>query len=1225
VDAGEDTSICDHMFTFSATQPLIGYAEWSIISGAGYNISRTDPHSIVSGLAQGQNIFSWSVNNNGCVSYDTVIITNNLPTESEAGPNQFINSDNTNLNAHNPSTGSGKWSLMSGSATISDRYKYNTLVTALGKGRNIFEWMITHTGCISTDTVIIENVLTDTTDAGTNQIICSSTTRLNAKNPYPGYGEWSIKRGSATFANNNLYNTYAYNLAQGENVLVWTAYLNGTTSDSVIIINDLPTTANAGVNLSICADSVNLNANLPYIGTGLWSTVSGSGVFKNANSNIALVRDIAQGNNNFRWTITNGTCTSSSTVTIVNNTPTEAEAGFDIVTCEDTIVLNPNIPTFGIGSWSVISGSARFTANVARDLSTNNNHLVYSIINAGCYSRDTMVVTSHKPTIARAGSDMSLCHDSALMVANAPVTGTGLWSLQSGSAAIENISIGSTIVRNLGSGSNAFRWTITYLECSSYDDVIISNDYVPANAGADQVLCSDRTILEANDPGYSQGFWTLTGGATGATIVDPAAPNSTVQNLAKGTNILRWTISKNSCISYDEVLIVNNLPTRAFAGEDEYLCSGMANLRAGTVLNGQGTWSILSGSGNFNDIHDPVSPVNNLGAGTNILRWTTENAGCILTDEVVINNNLPGNVYAGLDQSLCADNTSLYANPSSNGTGTWSVIKGSATLADNKLYNSIAYNLGNGRNILKWTVATTGCAVTDSVVITNNLPTVAVAGSDFPVCNSQGNLIANTPLYGAGEWSLVSGAGIISNPGSPRTGISDLALGNNLLTWTITNQNCTSSDDILITNNSPTIADAGSDVEVCGSTAILYANSPMVGYGYWEVISGTGDFADSLNYNTTVSGLNFGENTLRWTTQNGNCSTIDEIAIVNNISYVYAGDDRVVYEDKTILSGNNPGSGAGEWLLLAGAGAIGLPGSFTSPVASLGAGLNTFEWTITNGTCTARDQVIINYKVMPKVGFIADKTDGCPGLTVAFVNTTRYGITYRWDMGDGTVSADVNPSYTYYYPGEYIVKLTAFGPDNKTVSSSALITVQRPPVADFQFAPDTAFVNKAIRCYDYSYGTSVYSWDFGDNERSNEANPMHYYKTSGEFIITLMVASEYGCTDTFSRNIFVAEDGLIIFPNAFTPNPNGSNEGYYTENDRNNDVFHPYHENVAEFHMEIYSRWGVMLYETDDINIGWDGYYKGSLLARDVYIWKANGKYVSRSEFFKTGTVVLIK
>lgn len=1226
IEAGNDTSICDHIYRFNAVLPTAGTGQWSITYGSGYNINRYDPNSLVSGLSQGRNIFRWSVNHNGCVSYDSVIITNNSPTESDAGPDQRIHADNTNLNANNPAIGTGAWSLLSGSANITDRLAYNTLVTGIGKGRNIFEWMITHMGCVSADTVVIENILTDTTDAGPNQVICSSTVRLNAKNPYPGYGEWSVKRGSANFADNSQYNTYAYNLAQGENVLVWTAYLNGTTSDSVIIINDMPTTANAGVNLSICADSVNLNANLPYIGSGQWSVISGAGTFDDATKNVTRVSNLARGNNNFKWTITNGTCTSSSVVTITNNTPTDAEAGFDAVTCEDSLVLLPNTPTFGIGEWSVYSGAAKFSGNLAYDLGRDENHLVYSIRNAGCYSRDTIVITSHKPTTARSGADQSVCRDSVLIVANQPVTGAGSWTLQSGSATLDDMSSSSTYARDLAPGENVFRWTITYMECMSYDDVMISNDFVQADAGADQVMCADRTTLQANDPGYSQGFWTIAGAANGADILDPHTPNSVVENLSPGANVLRWTVTKNSCISYDEVTLTNNLPTRAFAGEDMYLCRDEQQLRANTITQGTGTWSVLSGSGSFSGLNNPLALVSDLGPGANILRWTSENEGCTTTDEVVIYNNLPADVYAGLDQELCADSTVLYANPPSLGKGYWSVLQGSAVFDDPLQYNTAVSLLRNGINKLKWTVATTGCSVTDTVQISNNLPSVAVAGSDFAVCNSMGTLSANTPMYGTGEWSLMSGSGSIADRTLPRTTISELALGENIVVWTITNKNCSSSDELMITNNSPSIAEAGEDAEVCGETAVLYANSPVVGYGYWQVMSGKGDFADSLSFNTTIDGLNFGENTLRWTTQNGTCLTIDEITVTNNLAYVYAGEDKDTYEPRVMLSGNNPASGTGEWILVAGAGTVEVPSGFTTLVTSLGAGMNTFEWTITNGSCVARDQVVINYKVMPKAGFATDATEGCPGTTIEFYNTTQYGTTYRWDMGDGTFTTDVNPMHTYNYAGQYKVNMIAYGPDNRNVTVDTLITIHSNPVARFYFRPDTAFVNKPVRCYDDdSYNASVYHWDFGDNQYASESNPLHNYSSSGSYTITLIVTSEFGCTDTISQEIYVAEDGLLVFPNAFTPDPSGPSGGFYDENDRTNNVFFPYHENIAEYHLEIYSRWGVLLFESDDINMGWDGYYKGQLLAKDVYVWKVTGKYVSGTDFMRTGTVLLVR
>lgn len=1226
VEAGNDTSICDHIYRFEAVKPLTGKGKWSIVSGAGYNIDRYNPNSLVSGLSKGINIFKWTVEHNGCSSYDTVIITNNLPSEAEAGKDQFLDSDNTNLSATIPEIGTGEWTLLNGSAVISNPSLQNTQVSNLGRGQNIFEWTVTHKGCISRDTVVIYNSVVDSTDAGPNQVICSNATKLSAKNPYPGYGEWTVKRGSATFDDNSVYNTGVSNLMPGENVLIWTQYLNGITSDSVVIINNLPTSSLAGVSRAVCSDTVTLNANLPYIGTGEWTIVSGSGKFDNPNSNSTRVSDLARGRNDFKWKITNGTCSSSSVVTITNNNPSPAQAGFDVVTCEDSLVLNPEIPTFGTAEWSVYRGSGKFKGNVVYDLGKDENELIYSVRQNGCYSRDTLKITSHKPTSARLGADQSICIDSAIIIGNKPVTGIGTWTIQSGSAIIRDIHSASTLAKNIGPGENIFRWTINYHECSSFDEMIVSNDFVKANAGEDQTGCFDRTVLQANDPGYSSGMWTVLGGSTGASILNPKAPNSTVENLAPGKNILRWTITKNACISYDEVIITNNRPTRAFAGEDAFLCTDELKLRANPVTKGTGTWSVLSGKGSFSDDHDPNATVRGLAPGINVLRWTSENEGCVSTDEVIVANNLPVNVYAGLNQQLCDDSTVLYANPPELGKGSWSVLKGAATFAQPDFYNTTVTGLSNGVNILIWTVSTTGCSAADTVVITNNMATKAIAGSDFSVCNSSGNLNANIPRHGTGLWTLISGAGTIGDPGSASTVIEDLALGSNILQWTITNGDCISSDQLTIKNNSPTIAEAGESHVVCGETSILYANHPAVGTGYWSVISGSGVVEDSLSFNTTVRGLNFGENTLRWTTRNGDCYTSDDITITNNLAYVYAGEDQVVYEPAAVLTGNNPGSGAGRWILIAGIGNLDDETNFTTQISDIGAGLNTFEWSITNGSCTARDQVVIDFRVMPEVGFTVNRTEGCPGMTVDFVNTTKYGTTYLWDMGDGSFSTEVNPRHEFRYTGTFPVKLTAFGPDNKTVTADTVIYVYTKPVADFQFAPDTGIVNKPVRFYNGSFaGASIFLWDFNDGEYSTDENPVHYYRKSGDFDVTLIVNSGFGCADTTTKSINVTEDGIIIFPNAFTPDPNGPNGGIYSDNDYSNDIFHPYYENVVEYRLEIYSRWGVLLFETDDIRKGWDGYYKGKLLERDVYVWKATGKYVSGTPFLKTGNLLLIR
>ncbi|MBA7547594.1 hypothetical protein ES705_40023 [subsurface metagenome] len=98
----------------------------------------------------------------------------------------------------------------------------------------------------------------------------------------------------------------------------------------------------------------------------------------------------------------------------------------------------------------------------------------------------------------------------------------------------------------------------------------------------------------------------------------------------------------------------------------------------------------------------------------------------------------------------------------------------------------------------------------------------------------------------------------------------------------------------------------------------------------------------------------------------------------------------------------------------------------------------------------------------------------------------------------------------------------------------------------------------------------------------------------------------------------------IEFPNAFTPNSNGPTNGYYTPGLPNNDVFYPVYKNIVEYHLRIFNRRGELIFESNDINRGWDGYINDRLAAQGVYVWKARGKYSNGENFVKFGNIMLI-
>jgi gliding motility-associated-like protein len=115
--------------------------------------------------------------------------------------------------------------------------------------------------------------------------------------------------------------------------------------------------------------------------------------------------------------------------------------------------------------------------------------------------------------------------------------------------------------------------------------------------------------------------------------------------------------------------------------------------------------------------------------------------------------------------------------------------------------------------------------------------------------------------------------------------------------------------------------------------------------------------------------------------------------------------------------------------------------------------------------------------------------------------------------------------------------------------------------------------------------------------------------------------------DTFnlpSKIIAQLESGIEV-PNAFSPNPNGGNGGVYDPTDMNNDIFHPVIKGVDKYELNIFSRWGELLFVSKDINIGWDGYYKGNLCTQDVYIWKITATTIDDKKINKTGDLLLLR
>jgi PKD repeat protein len=262
--------------------------------------------------------------------------------------------------------------------------------------------------------------------------------------------------------------------------------------------------------------------------------------------------------------------------------------------------------------------------------------------------------------------------------------------------------------------------------------------------------------------------------------------------------------------------------------------------------------------------------------------------------------------------------------------------------------------------------------------------------------------------------------------------------------------------------------------------------------------------------------------------------------------------------------------------------------------------------------------------------FLIDPHDsvGCAPLKVRFHNKSTSYDSCRWTFGDGGYSNQKDPEWIFDVEGEYKVVLEVFGLDGKLVSSTASVTVHPRPQAHFEIAPEKAVLpNDEIRFLNYSTNAVQFKWDFGDGSTSEFFEPSHIYSKFGNCNVRLVVYSDWGCSD--SVTVFNALSGsqyFINFPNAFIPNVQGPSGGYYSsKSDEAAQVFHPSYSGVSDYQLKIFSKLGIQIFESNDINLGWDGYNNGQLCEPGVYIWKVRVKFRNGEPFIKMGDVTLLK
>lgn len=252
---------------------------------------------------------------------------------------------------------------------------------------------------------------------------------------------------------------------------------------------------------------------------------------------------------------------------------------------------------------------------------------------------------------------------------------------------------------------------------------------------------------------------------------------------------------------------------------------------------------------------------------------------------------------------------------------------------------------------------------------------------------------------------------------------------------------------------------------------------------------------------------------------------------------------------------------------------------------------------------TATDQINYTITSPPLLVTTSPIQTICPGDSVQIWAAASGGYGqyyYNWiSTGETTSSIWVNPTVSTNY--EVLIS-----DECQTFSVTGIASVSViSPVADFTITSQVLFNDIPITFQNLSSGSVSYQWNFGDGNTSTLVHPNNTYADPGTYYITLIATNILGCTDTVVKPITIQEEYWVYVPNTFTPDGNEFNN-YFTAK----------YINIVSNKVQIFNRWGQLIFETTDLRWYWDGTYKDLPCPDGTYTYKI--KYVSNSGIEET-------
>lgn len=538
-------------------------------------------------------------------------------------------------------------------------------------------------------------------------------------------------------------------------------------------------------------------------------------------------------------------------------------------------------------------------------------------------------------------------------------------------------------------------------------------------------------------------------------------------------------------------------------------------------------------------------------------------------------------IDAGLDASVCANipfdingiigGGDVTANWTHTGFGSFS--SSSSTL--NNVYQ--ASNLDTIISPIEIILTSTGpCPeIKDTLMLTVTPAPIVNANVDQVVCaNNAVVQLSGTVSGGAttGIWSTPNGSGSFSpsNTDLNATYIpsdADTSAGNVSIVLASTgNASCNAVTDTMEISITPApYVDAGpATLDVCENNPNFNLSGSVYGAsstGKWTT-SGNGLFSpDNLSLNCTYQpsplDVSSGSITIYLeSTNNGSCIKAIDSVIVNftGAPQVEAGASlfACTNEAEVVLSGAVTGpttsgvwsGGAGSWT----PDNTNLNAAYTPTNAEINAGTLTLTLTSTNnGNCNAEDdQLTIDFVAPPFANFNFNNVCLNEETTFTDFSLNGFGTIVNWtyDFGDGFGDNVPNTVHTYNSEGIYSASLIVESDAGCLDTMTNTVTVHELPVSDFTFQSSC---DNALIVIDFTDAStisngSINSWfyDFGGQGQQSVQNPSQLFNGEGNFIITQIVNTTDGCSDTSQQTITIPPSPNAAF---FYNTSNGLNVG----------------------------------------------------------------------------------